>query len=199
MKFYSYKKACALFMTGALTTGAAVPALAAEAETTDTAAEEAKTKAMTLEEIQELVLKNNRLQKTLQLNIDKVAAGLSAIDDGLKDLQDSQDSAAHAKTQARNSATAGQSGRKRRRRVSSAFCRHRPLPLLFRSENKGWCFPHIIAVCLVRRAAVNAHLNIFIIQKRRQRLVVQLLRARLQKFLYLRHSLLQLSPHLALL
>lgn len=109
MKFYSYKKACALLMTGALTTGAAVPALAAEAEMTDTAAEEAKTKAMTLEEIQELVLKNNRLQKTLQLNIDKVAAGLSAIDDGLKDLQDSQDSAAHAKTQARNSATAGQS------------------------------------------------------------------------------------------
>ena len=33
MKFYPYKKACALLVTGALTTGAAVPALAAEAKT----------------------------------------------------------------------------------------------------------------------------------------------------------------------
>ena len=33
MKFYPYKKACALLVTGALTTGAAVPALAAETKT----------------------------------------------------------------------------------------------------------------------------------------------------------------------
>lgn len=63
MKFYPYKKACALLVTGALTTGAAVPALAAETKTAAPAtAEESKTKAMTLKEIQELVVKNNRLK-----------------------------------------------------------------------------------------------------------------------------------------
>lgn len=92
MKFYPYKKACALLVTGALTTGAAVPALAAETKTAAPAtAEESKTKAMTLKEIQELVVKNNRLKTTLTLNQEKVIAGLSAIDDGLKDLKDSQD------------------------------------------------------------------------------------------------------------
>ena len=40
---------------------------------------------MTLKEIQELVVKNNRLKTTLTLNQEKVIAGLSAIDDGLKD------------------------------------------------------------------------------------------------------------------
>ena len=108
MKFYPYKKACALLVTGALTTGAAVPALAAETKTAAPAtAEESKTKAMTLEEIQELVVKNNRLKTTLTLNQEKVIAGLSAIDDGLKDLKDSQDKAAHARRDASTSASQG--------------------------------------------------------------------------------------------
>lgn len=109
MKFYPYKKACALFVTGALTTGAAVPALAAEAKTeAPQNAEESKTKAMTLKEIQELVVKNNRLKTTLTLNQEKVIAGLSAIDDGLKDLRDSQDKAAHARRDASDAASKGQ-------------------------------------------------------------------------------------------
>lgn len=108
MKFYPYKKACALLVTGALTTGAAVPALAAEAKTeAPQNAEESKTKAMTLKEIQELVVKNNRLKTTLTLNQEKVVAGLSAIDDGLKDLRDSQDKAAHARRDASASASSG--------------------------------------------------------------------------------------------
>ena len=111
MKFYPYKKACALLVTGALTTGAAVPALAAETKTAaPTTAEESKTKAMTLKEIQELVVKNNRLKTTLTLNQEKVIAGLSAIDDGLKDLKDSQDKAAHARRDAGTSASQGQAG-----------------------------------------------------------------------------------------
>lgn len=111
MKFYPYKKACALLVTGALTTGAAVPALAAEAKTqAPQNAEESKTKAMTLKEIQELVVKNNRLKTTLTLNQEKVLAGLSAIDDGLKDLKDSQDKAAHARRDAGTSASQGQAG-----------------------------------------------------------------------------------------
>lgn len=108
MKFYPYKKACALLVTGALTTGAAVPALAAEAKTeAPQNAEESKTKAMTLKEIQELVVKNNRLKTTLTLNQEKVIAGLSAIDDGLKDLKDSQDKAAHARRDASASVSQG--------------------------------------------------------------------------------------------
>ena len=109
MKFYPYKKACALLVAGALTTGAAVPALAAEAKTeAPQNAEESKTKAMTLKEIQELVVKNNRLKTTLTLNQEKVIAGLSAIDDGLKDLKDSQDKAAHARRDASDAASKGQ-------------------------------------------------------------------------------------------
>ena len=109
MKFYPYKKACALLVAGALTTGAAVPALAAEAKTeAPQNAEESKTKAMTLKEIQELVVKNNRLKTTLTLNQEKVLAGLSAIDDGLKDLKDSQDKAAHARRDASDAASKGQ-------------------------------------------------------------------------------------------
>lgn len=109
MKFYPYKKACALLVTGALTTGAAVPALASEAKTeAPQNAEESKTKAMTLKEIQELVVKNNRLKTTLTLNQEKVIAGLSAIDDGLKDLRDSQDKAAHARRDASDAASKGQ-------------------------------------------------------------------------------------------
>lgn len=109
MKFYPYKRACALLVTGALTTGAAVPALAAEAKTeAPQNAEESKTKAMTLKEIQELVVKNNRLKTTLTLNQEKVIAGLRAIDDGLKDLKDSQDKAAHARRDASDAASKGQ-------------------------------------------------------------------------------------------
>lgn len=108
MKFYPYKKACALLVTGALTTGAAVPALAAETKTAVPAtAEETKAQPMTLKEIQELVVKNNRLKTTLTLNQEKVIAGLSAIDDGLKDLKDSQDKAAHARRDAGTSASEG--------------------------------------------------------------------------------------------
>lgn len=108
MKFYPYKKACALLVTGALTTGAAVPALAAETKTAAPAtAEETKAQPMTLKEIQELVVKNNRLKTTLTLNQEKVLAGLSAIDDGLKDLRDSQDKAAHARRDAGTSASEG--------------------------------------------------------------------------------------------
>lgn len=111
MKFYPYKKACALLVTGALTTGAAVPALAADAKTTaPTTAEETKTQPMTLKEIQELVVKNNRLKTTLTLNQEKVIAGLSAIDDGLKELKDSQDKAARARKQASEAASEGKAG-----------------------------------------------------------------------------------------
>lgn len=112
MKFYQYKKACALLVTGALTAGMAVPAFAAEPkqaeETTEPTAEAPKAEPMTLEEIQELVLKNNRIKTKLALNLEKVAAGISAIDDGLKDLQDSQDDAARARKQASQSASQGQ-------------------------------------------------------------------------------------------
>ena len=112
MKFYQYKKACALLVTGALTAGMAVPAFAAETkqteENTEPTAEAPKAEPMTLEEIQKLVLKNNRIKTKLALNLEKVAAGISAIDDGLKDLQDSQDDAARARKQASQAASQGQ-------------------------------------------------------------------------------------------
>lgn len=114
MKFYQYKKACALLVTGALTAGMAVPAFAAEteqaAENTEPTAEALKAEPMTLEEIQELVLKNNRIKTKLALNLEKVAAGISAIDDGLRDLKDSQDSAAKARREAGQAASVGQAG-----------------------------------------------------------------------------------------
>ena len=114
MKFYQYKKACALLVTGTLTAGMAVPAFAAETkpaeETTEAAVEASKAEPMTLEEIQKLVLKNNRLKTTLDLNAQKVAAGLSAIDDGLRDLRDAQSDAARARRQASQAASAGQAG-----------------------------------------------------------------------------------------
>lgn len=112
MKFYQYKKACALLVTGALTAGMAVPAFAAETKQTEEnaepTAEAPKAEPMTLEEIQKLVLKNNRIKTNLALNLEKVAAGISAIDDGLKDLQDSQDDAARARRQASQAASQGQ-------------------------------------------------------------------------------------------
>lgn len=112
MKFYQYKKACALLVTGALTAGMAVPAFAAEteqaAENTEPTAEAPKAEPMTLEEIQKLVLKNNRIKTKLALNLEKVAAGISAIDDGLRDLKDSQNAAARARREAAESASQGQ-------------------------------------------------------------------------------------------
>lgn len=132
MAWYKEQIWRALLLTGVLAAGAAVPAYAAEeaeaaAETTETAetaeaaaetaetaeteaAQEPETEPMTLEEIQKLVVKNNRLQKTIELNVKKITAGLSAIDDGLSDLKDSQDDAAHARKQASQSASTGQSG-----------------------------------------------------------------------------------------
>ena len=111
MKFYQYKKLNALLLTGVLTAGMTVPAFAAEtkaaAEETEPTAEAPKAEPMTLEEIQKLVLKNNRLKTTLELNAKKVTAGLSAIDDGLDELQDTQDDAAHARKQAGQQASAG--------------------------------------------------------------------------------------------
>lgn len=114
MKFYQYKKMNALLLTGVLAAGMAVPAFAAETkqaeETTEPTAEEAKAEPMTLEEIQKQVLRNNRLKTTLELNAKKVTAGLSAIDDGLDELQDTQDDAARARKQASQAASAGQAG-----------------------------------------------------------------------------------------
>lgn len=114
MKFYQYKKMNALLLTGVLAAGMAVPAFAAETkqaeETTEPTAEAPKAEPMTLEEIQKLVLKNNRLKTTLELNAKKVTAGLSAIDDGLDELQDTQDDAARARKQASQAASVGQAG-----------------------------------------------------------------------------------------
>lgn len=112
MKFYQYKKMNALLLTGVLAAGMAVPAFAAETkqaeETTEPTAEAPKAEPMTLEEIQKQVLRNNRLKTTLELNAKKVTAGLSAIDDGLDELQDSQDDAARARKQASQAASQGQ-------------------------------------------------------------------------------------------
>ena len=106
MKASRYKKACALLLAGALTAGTAVPAFAAV-----TVAEKKPVDApMTLAEIQEEVLRNNRLKSTLELNYKKVEAGLSAIDDGLDELRDTQDDAAHSRKQAGQSAGLGQAG-----------------------------------------------------------------------------------------
>ena len=111
MKYHLYKKACALLMAGTLAAGAAMPVLAAESapaeEQTEETAEAAEAEGMTLREMQELVVKNNRLKTTLQLNAEKVAAGLSAIDDGLRDLRDSQSKAATARKEAGEAASAG--------------------------------------------------------------------------------------------
>lgn len=113
MTFCNYKKACALLLAGTLAAGTTVPAFAADTKTkteTQTEAETAEEKAaepMTLEEIQKKVLKNNRLQKTLELNYNKVIAGLDAVDDGLRDIRNSQDDAADARRDAQKAASAG--------------------------------------------------------------------------------------------
>lgn len=123
MKFYQYKRLQGLLLAGLLAAGTTMPAFAAEqtaqadtaeaAEETDAAEEEAaepEVPPMTLEEIQKQVLRNNRLQKTLELNIKKITAGLSAIDDGLDEIKKTQDSAASSRSQTSASVSAGQAG-----------------------------------------------------------------------------------------
>lgn len=112
MKFRKYQKWNTLLLAGALAAGMAVPAFAAEAteETEEPAQEAPKAEPMTLEQIQQEVLRKNRLKTTMQLNLDKVAAGMSAIEDGLKDIKESQDDAAHARRKASQAASQGQAG-----------------------------------------------------------------------------------------
>lgn len=98
------RKGSALLLAGVLTFSMAIPAFAKIRVAT--AEEEAITGPMTLEDIQKEVLKNNRLNSILNLNYKKVLAGTSAIDDGLSDLTDAQDSAAHARRSAGSSANA---------------------------------------------------------------------------------------------
>lgn len=106
MKASRWKKAFGLLLAGTLTMGTAMPAYAVV-----TVAEKKPADApMTLAEIQEEVLRNNRLKSTLELNYKKVEAGLSAVDDGLDELRDTQDDAAHSRKQASQSAGLGQAG-----------------------------------------------------------------------------------------
>ncbi|WP_313523876.1 TolC family protein [Anaerotignum sp.] len=100
-----YQKVGAFCLAGVLTFGMATPAFA---KTVYVSAEEETVEGpMTLEAIQKQVLKNNRLQTTLNLNYKKVLSGLDAIDEGLGDLKDTQDSAARARKQAGDAASAG--------------------------------------------------------------------------------------------
>ncbi|MBR4015793.1 MAG: hypothetical protein IKI88_06305 [Anaerotignum sp.] len=110
MAVMKYQKMCALLLAGALTTGMAMPAFAAETKTEQTKETQAAAQPMTLEEIQQLVLKNNRLKTTLELNAQKVTAGMSAIEDGPRDLKDAQDDAAHARQEASKQAGLGKAG-----------------------------------------------------------------------------------------
>lgn len=100
-----YKKWSAFCLTGLLTFGMTTPVFAKTVVAT--AAEENIDGPMTLEEIQKQVLKSNRLKTTLNLNYKKVLSGLDAIDEGLSDLKDTQDSAARARKQAGDAASAG--------------------------------------------------------------------------------------------
>ena len=109
MKFGKYQKWNTLLLAGALAAGMAVPAFAAEA-TEEAAQETPQAEPMTLEEIQQEVLRKNRLKTTMRLNLDKVAAGMSAIEDGLKDIKESQDDAAHARRKASQAASQGHAG-----------------------------------------------------------------------------------------
>ncbi len=125
---YKYRKGSAVLLAGTLVFSAATPAFAktqiagkaeknaeesVEAEVAEKNTEESteaveEAAPMTLEEIQKEALKNNRLQSTLELNYKKVLAGLDAIDDGLSDLRDAQDSAAHARRDASAAAAQGE-------------------------------------------------------------------------------------------
>lgn len=106
MNVKQYKKMCALLLAGALTAGMTVPAYAAQSKNVVVQPEKAPDEPMTLEEIQKEVQRSNRLNKTLELNFKKVEAGLRAVDDGLTDLTDMQNDAAHSRRDA--SAASGQ-------------------------------------------------------------------------------------------
>lgn len=106
MNVKRYKKMCALLLAGALTAGMTVPAYAAQSKNVVVQPEKAPDEPMTLEEIQKEVQRSNRLNKTLELNFKKVEAGLRAVDDGLTDLTDMQNDAAHSRRDA--SAASGQ-------------------------------------------------------------------------------------------
>ncbi|WP_304508556.1 TolC family protein [Anaerotignum sp.] len=135
---FKYQKGSALLLAGVLTFTLAIPAYAkttvakddtakdetvkdetskdevskdeaSKDEATQEETEEHEVEAMTLEEIQKEVLENNRIKTTLALNYKKVLSGLDAIDDGLSDLKDAQDSAAHARKEAGEAASSGKS------------------------------------------------------------------------------------------
>ena len=101
-----YPKGSALLLAGILAFSMTVPAFAKVRVATKE--EETITGPMTLEQIQKEVLKNNRIKTTIELNSKKILAGLDAIDDGLSDLTDAQDSAAHARQSAGEAALKGQ-------------------------------------------------------------------------------------------
>lgn len=120
MSLHKYNKNIAILLSTAMVLGVATPALAAEPQKDAVAEKEAKAAEegeeaeevveitpMKLEEIQKEVLKNNRLKTTLQFNYSKVLSGLSAIDDGLQDLRDTEKSAARARKSASQSASEG--------------------------------------------------------------------------------------------
>lgn len=100
-----YQKGSALLLAGILTFSMTAPAFAKVRVATK--AEETITGPMTLEQIQKEVLKNNRIKTTMELNYKKILAGLDAIDDGLSDIRDAQDSAAHARRSAGEAASKG--------------------------------------------------------------------------------------------
>lgn len=105
MEKFKYQKFSALILVGILTFGMATPTFA---KTVVASAEDETVEGpMTLEQIQKEVLKNNRLKTTLDLNYKKVLSGMDAIDEGLSDLKDTQDSAAHARRKAGEAASAG--------------------------------------------------------------------------------------------
>lgn len=95
---FKYQKISSLLLAGVLTFGMVTPVFAKTVVAPP--AEETQEGPLTLEEIQKQVLKNNRLKTTLELNYKKVLSGMDAIDDGLSDIQDAQDSAAHARKKA---------------------------------------------------------------------------------------------------
>lgn len=102
---FKYQKFSAILLAGLLTFGMTTPAFA---KTVVASAEEETIEGpMTLEQIQKEVLKNNRLKTTLDLNYKKVLSGMNAIDEGLSDLKDTQDSAAHARKKAGEAASDG--------------------------------------------------------------------------------------------
>lgn len=108
MNVKRYQKMCALMLVGALAMGTSVPAFAAQSKNVVVQPEKAADEPMTLEEIQKEVLRSNRLNQTLELNFKKVEAGLRAVDDGLTDLTDMQNDAAHSRRDASTASGQGQ-------------------------------------------------------------------------------------------